>query len=137
MRKGCRPVGVSLPYSRAPLGPVYFGLIPGLTVLYGVNGSGKTQLLRLIEDAFGGRPTNYRVNLHLDVGDGSPAASLVFAEMAEDLARRVGGGAPAGTADGMSWPARAANLLRALRVPEDIASDIAQQGEIVLTRVDD
>src|SRR4051812_12333409 len=79
--RGCRAVGVSLLYPHPPLGPTYLELTPGLTVLYGLNGAGKTQVLRLVEDAFGGRITNYRVNLHLRIGDQSTVGLTAFAEL--------------------------------------------------------
>src|SRR5206468_3306229 len=123
--RGCRAVGVSLLYPRPPLGPTHLELTPGLTVLYGLNGAGKTQVLRLVEDAFGGRPTNYRVNLHLHVGEQSTAAMTAFGDLADDLRRRVETGSDseqrAGVALEYSWTGRVAPLLQALDVPAPLA----------------
>src|SRR4051812_32565987 len=65
-------LGVSL-YGPAPLRSTHIRLEPGVSVFYGVNGAGKTAVLRGLESAFGGiRSQASTALLHLRMPDPWP-----------------------------------------------------------------
>lgn len=69
MRRGLRVLGVSIVHA-GPLKNVHIPLGPEVSVLYGLNGAGKTRILLALKAAFTGmRPKEGQVYLHLTSGE--------------------------------------------------------------------
>lgn len=143
-RNGLAVSGVSLLYGEKPLRRVHVPLSVGLTVMYGLNGAGKTQTLGLLEHAFGGRRTRYRPAVHGELGgvvptEPSAAVTSFFSaahQVQQDLAGSEGYLQEEAAGIGRAGYDRSLYaVLRHAEVPADIAAEIAGQRAVTIMNV--